>query len=51
MPDAPSLTASAIDAVSQWRYEPALFDGRPVEVFFTVVIQFSLDGDKSDGEH
>jgi len=33
---------SAIAAVSQWRYEPALQNGRPVEVYFTVVVDFSL---------
>jgi len=33
---------SAIQAVKQWRYKPALFDGKPVEVYFTVIIDFSL---------
>jgi protein TonB len=33
---------SAIAAVRQWRYEPATQDGRPVEVYFTVFVEFSL---------
>ncbi|NIM00634.1 MAG: TonB family protein [Acidobacteria bacterium] len=33
---------SAIAAVKQWRYEPALQNGKPVEVYFTVVVDFSL---------
>ena len=33
---------TAIEAVLQWRYEPALQNGKPVEVYFTVVVDFSL---------
>jgi protein TonB len=33
---------SAIAAVRQWRYEPALQNGRPVEVYFTVIVEFTL---------
>jgi protein TonB len=33
---------SAAAAVVQWRYEPALQNGKPVEVYFTVVVDFSL---------
>lgn len=32
----------AIDAVSQWRYEPARQNGRPVAVYFTIVVHFAL---------
>jgi TonB family protein len=32
----------AVGVVRMWRYEPAVQDGRPVDVFFTVVIQFEL---------
>jgi hypothetical protein len=28
--------------VSQWRYEPATIDGEPVEVYFTIVVEFAL---------
>jgi protein TonB len=33
---------AAVDAVRQWRYKPALLDGRPVEVYFTVLVDFEL---------
>jgi len=33
---------AAIAAVSQWRYEPALMDGRPVDVYFTIFVDFKL---------
>jgi TonB family protein len=33
---------AAIAAVRQWRYEPAQKDGEPVDVYFTLVIDFSL---------
>ena len=35
--------AAAIEAVKQWRYEPALQYNRPVTVYYTVVINFRLD--------
>jgi len=40
------FAASAREAVRQWRYEPATAAGRPVEVLFTIVVQFSLNGAK-----
>ena len=33
---------AAIAAVQTWRYKPALQNGRPVEVFFTVFVEFKL---------
>ena len=33
---------SAVEAVSQWRYKPALQNGKPVEVYFTVFVEFKL---------
>jgi TonB family protein len=33
---------AAIDAVRQWLYEPATQNGRPVDVYFTVVVEFQL---------
>jgi TonB family protein len=39
---------SAIDSVRQWRYEPAKRDGEPVDVYFSMRIQFALDGHKKD---
>ena len=32
---------SAIEALSQWRYKPGMKDGRPVDVHFTVVVDFT----------
>lgn len=36
------LDQSAVDAVMTWRYEPATQEGRPVPVYFTFTISFSL---------
>jgi protein TonB len=33
---------AAISAVQQWRYKPALQNGKPVEVYFTVFVDFKL---------
>lgn len=33
---------AAEDAVLQWRYRPSTLDGRPVAVYFTVVVEFDL---------
>ena len=33
---------SAIEAVKKWRYKPAMKDGKPVPVYFTVILDFSL---------
>jgi protein TonB len=33
---------AAIDAVKQWEYNPALQNGRPVDVYFTVFVEFKL---------
>jgi TonB family protein len=33
---------SAIEAVAQWRYKPAEQNGKPVEVYFTVFVNFTL---------
>lgn len=32
----------AVKAVKQWRYEPAMDDGRPVDVYFTILVDFEL---------
>lgn len=41
-PGCEELAASAVDAVLQWRYEPARLHGAPVPVYFTVTVQFRL---------
>ncbi len=38
----PQLDDAAIDAVQQWKYKPATLHGRPVKVYFTVVVNFTL---------
>jgi TonB family protein len=37
------LTASAMEAVRQWRYQPTLLNGQPVEVITTISVSYSLD--------
>jgi TonB family protein len=39
---------AAIEAVSQWRYEPALYKGVPVDVYFTIFVEFTLDSNKAN---
>ena len=33
---------AAVNAVQEWRYNPALQNGKPVEVYFTVFVEFKL---------
>jgi protein TonB len=33
---------AAIEAIRQWRYEPGRQNGVPVDVYFTVVVEFAL---------
>ena len=37
----PLLNASAIDAVSQWKYRPYLLNGEPVEVETYITVTFT----------
>jgi len=39
----PLLAQSAIEAVKQWRYQPTLVDGKPVEVETTVPVNYKLN--------
>jgi protein TonB len=34
------LRQAAVDALGQWKYEPATVDGKPVPMHLTVTIQF-----------
>ncbi len=36
------LAGAAVEAISQWRYEPATIHGKPVPVYFTLVVEFKL---------
>lgn len=38
----PPLDQAAIDAVTQWVYEPIIIDGNPRGVIFTVTVAFNL---------
>jgi TonB family protein len=38
---------AAIEAVRQWRYKPGLQNGKPVDVYFTVVVDFPLQASDS----
>jgi len=40
----PLLIQAAIDAVKQWRYQPTMLNGVPVEVVTTVDVNFTLGG-------
>ena len=37
------LAKAAIDAVGQWKYQPTLLNGVPVEVVTTVTVNFRLE--------
>jgi TonB family protein len=39
----PELVQAARDAVSQWRYEPVLLNGKPVEAVTTITVNFRLE--------
>ena len=38
----PLLDGAATEAVKQWKYRPARQNGRPVKVYFTVIVDFTL---------
>ena len=38
----PDLARAAVEAVSQWRYQPTLLNGEPVEVDTTIQVKFTL---------
>jgi protein TonB len=40
----PLLVRAAMDAVRQWRYQPTMLNGEPVEVDTTISVIFSLGG-------
>jgi TonB family protein len=39
----PELAAAAMESVRQWRYQPTLLNGQPVEVITTISVDFRLD--------
>ena len=36
------LSTAAVEAISQWRFEPALCDGEPVAVYYNLTVKFHL---------
>ncbi len=36
------LDESAADAVSQWKFEPATLNGKPVDVYYNLTVNFRL---------
>jgi TonB family protein len=40
----PLLVQAAVDAVTQWKYQPTLLNGEPVEVDTTLDVMFVLNG-------
>ena len=39
----PALADAAMDAARQWRYQPTLLNGQPVEVVTTISVNFRLE--------
>jgi TonB family protein len=39
----PRFAKAALDAVSQWQYQPALLNGEPIEILTSIDVQFQLD--------
>jgi len=39
----PLLVRSALDAVGQWRYQPTLLNGSPVEVETVITVVYTLN--------
>jgi len=39
----PDFAVAAVDAVRQWKFEPTLLNGGPVEVMMKCTIAFRLD--------
>jgi TonB family protein len=39
----PGLAQAALDAVRQWRYQPTLLNGQPVEIVTNIEVTFELD--------
>jgi len=39
----PDLSQAAVDAVRQWRFQPATLDEKPVDVVFNLTINFKLN--------
>jgi protein TonB len=38
----PDLARAAVEAVNQWRYQPTLLNGNPIEIDTTIMVNFKL---------
>ena len=38
----PLLNIMGMEAIARWRYKPATLEGRPVPVYLTVTVTYSL---------
>jgi TonB family protein len=45
-----SLNKAAIEALEQWKYNPATLKGKPMPVNFTVTMKFKLDGKETEAQ-
>jgi TonB family C-terminal domain len=43
---APSLVQAASDAAMQWRFDPEIRDGKPIESYAKVPVNFTLDNSR-----
>lgn len=41
--DHPAFTASATAAIAKWCFEPAMLDGKPVDISVVIPVKFKLD--------
>jgi protein TonB len=41
-PGGPVFALASLEAVKNWRFRPARFEGKPVQVFYTLTIRFSI---------
>lgn len=44
----PSLDKAALEAIRQWRFEPALLEGEPVAVHYNLTINYRLDDSEKE---
>jgi TonB family protein len=43
------LDQSAREAVQSWKFKPATLDGRPVAVYYTLTVNFTIENDRAFG--
>jgi TonB family protein len=40
---APGFSTAALDSVARWVFQPAMYEGRPVKVYYTLTINFAIE--------